>query len=188
VQKIIELKTERLLLRQWQPSDLALFSAMNADPLVMNYYPSTLSPNESNALAQRFTALINKQSWGMWAVEILEQQEFIGFVGLHKPQYPLPVTDCTEIGWRLAQPHWGKGYATEAAKTALQFAFETLSLNEVYSFTSVINYRSQAVMQRLKMNNTHIRFNHPMLPKGHTLSEHILYEISNATVQSAPLR
>jgi len=180
VQKIIELKTERLLLRQWQPSDLPLFATMNADTLVMEYYPKTLSRNESNALAQRFTTLISKKSWGMWAVEILEQQEFIGFVGLHQPQYPLPITDCTEIGWRLAQPHWGNGYATEAAKTVLQFAFETLELNEVYSFTSAINQRSQAVMQRLKMHNTHIHFNHPMLPKGHILSEHVLYKITAA--------
>jgi len=180
MKKIIELKTERLLLRQWQPSDLPLFATMNADPLVMEYYPKTLSRDESNALAQRFTTLISKKYWGMWAVEILEEHEFIGFVGLHQPQYPLPITDCTEIGWRLAQPQWGNGYATEAAKTVLQFAFETLRLNEVYSFTSVINQKSQAVMQRLKMNNTHIHFNHPMLPKDHRLSEHILYKLTDA--------
>ena len=143
----------------------------------MKYYPSVLSTEESDAMAQKLQSLIAEQSWGFWAVELIAEKSFIGFVGLHRPAYDLPVTPCVEIGWRLAKEYWGSGYATEAAKASLRFAFDELGLPEVYSFASVSNQRSRAVMERLNMVNTGNNFQHPMIPEKHPLREHVLYKI-----------
>ena len=178
MKQIRELVTERLILRQWKKSDFPLFAKLNADPDVMEFYPNTLSKSESNAMADKLHGLIAEQGWGFWAVETKKEQEFIGFVGLHKPGYDLPVTPCVEIGWRLAKKYWGKGYATEAAHESLRFGLEDLGLNEVYSFASVSNKRSSAVMKRLKMININSNFEHPMIPVGNSLREHVLYKIT----------
>lgn len=178
MENIIELKTERLLLRQWQLDDYPLFAKMNADPIVMEFYPELLNSDASNLMASKLESLIADRSWGLWAVELLDQSQFIGFVGLHEPHYDLPMTPCVEIGWRLSKDSWGKGYATEAAKAALDFAFQRLELEEVYSFTSVVNFKSEAVMKRLGMKNLLKNFNHPIVPVGHNLSEHVLYKMT----------
>ena len=102
---VIRLKTERLLLRQWKQQDYPLFAKLNADPVVMEYYPSILSEDQSNAMADKIQSLLSEQSWGFWAVELIDSKQFIGFVGLHKPTYDLPVRSCVEIGWRLAKEY-----------------------------------------------------------------------------------
>ncbi len=102
----------------------------------------------------------------------------MGFVGLHEPAYELPITPCVEIGWRLAKEYWGKGYATEAGKASLEIAFKILNLQEVYSFASVSNRQSWAVMERLKMKNTNKNFEHPIIPQNNPLREHVLYKIT----------
>lgn len=99
----------------------------------------------------------------------------------NKPTYELPVTTCVEIGWRLAREYWGKGYATEAAKASLDIGFRKLDLEEVYSFTSVSNWKSRAVMERLNMVNTKSNFEHPMIPQNSPLREHVLYKIDKQT-------
>jgi RimJ/RimL family protein N-acetyltransferase len=148
---LIEFKTERLYLRPWRPEDWAPFAALNADPRVMQFYPRPLTREESDAMANRIHTLIQQRGWGFWAVEVLGKAPFIGFVGLHIPAADLPFSPCVEIGWRLAADHWGKGYATEAAKEALRVGFERLKLQEIVSFTSTVNRRSIAVMERLGM-------------------------------------
>ncbi len=176
--KVKTLKTERLLLRQWKKEDYPHFAKLNADPNVMAYYPNTLNETESNSMANRIQSLIVENKWGFWAVEIIKTKQFIGFVGLHKPTYQLPVTPCVEIGWRLATEHWGEGYATEAGKEVLEFAFKQLQLKQVYSFCSTDNQRSWAVMERLGMRDMNNNFEHPMLPEGDPLREHVLYRIT----------
>lgn len=174
---IIETITSRLKLRQWKDSDLPVFSAMNADPEVMKYYPGVLNEEQSNNMAQKFRSLIEERGWGFWAVERLEDEAFLGFVGLHEPEYDLPVTPCVEIGWRLGRKYWGNGYATEGAKASLGVAFNELNLLEVYSFTPITNRKSQAVMERIGMKNTNNNFEHPMIPENHPLREHYLYKL-----------
>ncbi len=175
--KLIESTTKRLRLRQWQKDDLPVFARLNADAEVMKYYPETLSQLESNDMAERFEALLEYNGWGFWVVENLDEKRFMGFVGLNKPTYDLRVSPCVEIGWKLAKKYWGYGYATEAAKACLAVAFEKLDLPEVYSFTSVSNKKSQAVMERIGMINMEQNFDHPMMPKGSPLREHVLYKI-----------
>lgn len=178
---IIELQTPRLKLRQWLDKDFPVFAAMNADPGVMQFYPALLTNKQSNAMAEKLRSLIAQKGWGFWAVELLADQQFIGFVGLHEPTYDLPVTPCVEIGWRLAKEYWGRGYATEAGKASLTVAFGRLHLSRVYSFASIGNHKSRAVMERLGMINTGRNFEHPVIPEGHPLREHVLYEITRST-------
>jgi len=175
--KVIELETKRLLLRQWRNKDLLAFARLNSDPEVMEFLPKILSAEESNSLAEKIINLISERGWGFWAVECKSDNSFIGFVGLHEPKYELPVNPCIEIGWRLAREYWGKGYATEAGNASLEFAFKTLNLNKIYSFTSVANKKSEAVMRRLQLVNTQSNFDHPSIPIDSQYREHVLYKI-----------
>jgi RimJ/RimL family protein N-acetyltransferase len=123
------------------PSDREPFAALNADPEVMRYFPAPLTGAESDALAQREQARIAERGWGLWAVEVVQGASFIGFVGLAQPSFSAHFTPAVEVGWRLARAVWGRGYATEAATAALDFAFGRLELPEVVSFTSKPNIR-----------------------------------------------
>lgn len=174
---MIEITTERLRLRQWRATDFPVFASMNAEAEVMEHYPHRLTRQESNQLASRFQELITVQGWGYWAVEQLTDERFMGFVGLHKPNYDFHINPCIEIGWRLAKTYWGQGFATEAAKASLDIAFRQLQIDEIHSFTAVTNRRSESVMKRLGMVNTERNFPHPMVPEGSHLKEHVLYKI-----------
>jgi RimJ/RimL family protein N-acetyltransferase len=173
---IPELRTERLVLRGWRATDREPFGLMNADPAVMKHYPGLLSRQESDALADRIEAHFTERGFGLWAVEVPGVAAFVGYVGLSVPRFEAPFMPCVEIGWRLGRAHWGQGYATEAARAALAFGFETLRLPEILSFTVPDNLPSRRVMERLGM--THDRrddFLHPSLPEGHRLRPHLLY-------------
>src|SRR5262245_33252504 len=140
------LRTPRLLLRRWRCADREPFAAMNADPRVMAHFPATLSRAGSDALAGAIEAELAERPFGLWAVEIPGVAPFAGFTGLHVPGFEAAFTPCVEIGWRLAFAHWGRGYATEAARAALAYAWDPLGLDEVVSFTTVDNAPSRAVM------------------------------------------
>ena len=177
---IMELTTPRLLLRQWRDSDLAPFAELNADPRVMACFPSTLSRQASDAMAQRCRSLIAERGWGYWAVTLRENRVLIGMTGLHVPDATLPCAPCVEIGWRLAFDYWGKGYAQEAAQAALQAGFVHLQLPEIVSFTAVENVRSSALMARLGMRREAATFEHPGVAPGHRLRTHCLYRLRRA--------
>jgi len=172
------LETKRLILRQWERKDFKPFQKLNSDSMVMEYFPSLLSKEESDALAQKIYESIENKGWGAWAVEEKESGSFIGYVGLHETASNLPFEPCVEITWRLSKEYWGKGYAFEAGDEALQFAFKELKLNEVVSFTATVNQRSEAVMKRLGMKKSEMNFEHPALSIGHRLREHVLYQVS----------
>lgn len=175
----MKLETPRLQLRKWRESDKApFFYHVNSDVDVMRYFPSVLTQAESDKLVEMIKdKFIQQNGWGLWAVELKETEEFIGFVGLNIPQAVLPFNPCVEIGWRIAKTHWRKGYTYEAAIAVLKFAFEQLSLNEVVAFTAISNIPSQGVMKKLGMTETEC-FLHPALDKGHPLAEHVLYKLS----------
>jgi RimJ/RimL family protein N-acetyltransferase len=178
------LSTPRLWLRQWRASDRAPFAALNADPVVMEFLGGCLDRATSDALAREAEAEIARQGWGLWAVEMRESGAFIGFVGLRAPSFEAPFTPCVEIGWRLAQGSWGKGYATEAGWECVRFAFETLALDELVSFTVPPNRRSRAVMERLGLRRDALGdFDHPRLPAGHPLQRHVLYRLTRSAWQ-----
>jgi RimJ/RimL family protein N-acetyltransferase len=173
------IRTDRLLLRGWRDDDLVPFAELNSDPEVMTYLPALLDSRESDAFATRIRAQLEQRGFGLWAVEIPEMASFIGYVGLSVPQFTAAFTPCVEVGWRLARAHWGRGYATEAARAALTFGFERVGLDEIVSFTVPANARSIAVMERLGMSRDPADdFNHPSLPAGHPLQPHVLYRLT----------
>lgn len=181
------LTTERLLLRQWTEEDFLPFSEMCRDREVMEFFPRPLTQQESDDMASKIRSLINDRGWGFWAVEIPNQQAFIGFVGLHTPADRMPFAPCVEIGWRLAKAQWNKGYATEAASAALEYAFNTLHLSEVVSFTTLANVRSRTVMQKIGMHDTGQNFMHPDIETSHPQCEHVLYKIAKSEWQQSAL-
>jgi RimJ/RimL family protein N-acetyltransferase len=170
------LRTERLVLRGWRPDDLPAFAAMNADPEVMEHFPSPLSAARSDELAGAFQAHIEQAGWGAWAVERRDRGEFIGFVGLVPVSFEADFTPAVEVGWRLDRRHWGHGFAAEAALASLDFAFGTLGLERVVSFTAVTNLRSAAVMRRIGMRLV-AEFTHPNVPSDSPLRRHVLYAV-----------
>jgi len=173
-----ELRTARLVLRQWRADDRDPWAALNADPEVMRWFPRTLSRAEADDFVDRHAAHIDEHGWGLWAVEVVGGAPFIGFTGLAVPGFPVPgrPDGCIEVGWRLAAEHWGQGYAPEAARAALAFALDELGWDEVVSFTAVGNANSRRVMEKLGMEPER-EFDHPKLP-GHPLERHVLSRVA----------
>ncbi len=177
-----ELRTERLLLRGWQATDRAAHAAMNADPEVMRHFPAVMPPADSDAMFERMAAHWTEHGFGLWAVERASDGAsggaFLGFTGLARPSFESHFTPAVEVGWRFARKAWGHGYATEAARAALRFGFETVGLDEIVSFTVPANERSWRVMERLGMTrDPEDDFDHPRLPDGHALRRHVLYRL-----------
>ncbi|HTV17081.1 MAG TPA: GNAT family N-acetyltransferase [Polyangiaceae bacterium] len=171
-----ELTTARLRLRQWRTTDLEPFARMNRDPLVMEYFPSLQSREQSDAIVARTEQLFRERGFGLWALELPGVAEFAGFVGLSVPRFEAHFTPCVEVGWRLTREHWGHGYATEAAQAALEFGFDACGLAEIVSMAVATNQRSRRVMERLGMaRDADDDFDHPSLPEGHPLRRHVLY-------------
>ena len=173
------IRTQRLVLRRWRDDDLEPFAELNADREVMGHMPSLLDRAESDTLAARIRDHFDVHGFGLWAVEVPTLAPFIGFVGLSVPRFTAAFTPCVEVGWRLGRPHWGAGYATEAARAALEIGFTSLHLDEIVSFTVPANARSIAVMERLGMTRDPADdFDHPSLPAGHRIRPHVLYRLS----------
>ena len=172
-------RSARLLLRPWRDSDLEPFAALNADPVVMEHFPRPLDRAESDAFVARIRAHFDRHGFGFWAVEAPGVAELVGLVGLAIPTFQAHFTPCVEVGWRLARPFWGKGFASEAATASLRFGFERLGLDEIVAFTVPANVRSRAVMERIGMRRSpEDDFEHPILPEGHPLRSHVLYRIN----------
>jgi RimJ/RimL family protein N-acetyltransferase len=182
-----ELNTERLVLRAWRVSDRAPYAVMNADPVVMRHFPSTLTPEESSAHVDRVEQHFAEHGFGLWAVEVPGEAPFIGFVGLDIPTFEAHFTPAVEIGWRLAKEHWGRGYAPEAATEVLRFAFDEACLDALVSMTTTTNLPSQRVMEKIGMTRDPADdFDHPRIAVGHRLRRHVLYRMTADQYRSVP--
>jgi RimJ/RimL family protein N-acetyltransferase len=174
-----ELRTERLLLRQWRDSDLGPWAAMNADPLVREFFTSTLTREQSAASLDRFRTGIEARGWGLWAVEVIGTGEFVGFTGFDEVDEGMPFGGV-EIGWRLARAAWGHGYATEAARACVDYGFGKLGLHEILAVAAKGNTRSHAVMRRLGMTHDPAEdFEDPTEPPGSPQRTAVLYRLKN---------
>lgn len=142
----LPLVTERLRVRLWTEADRAAFRRMNADPRVMKFFPSTLSEAESDALLARIQAHQAEHGFTLWAVEDKATGNLAGLTGLARVAFDAPFTPCVEIGWRFLPEYWGTGYALEAARSVMGYAFKVLELPEVVAFTTESNLPSQGLM------------------------------------------
>jgi RimJ/RimL family protein N-acetyltransferase len=171
---MVEINTERLIMRGWRESDLAPWAAMNADPEVRQYLGPLLTFEQASAWVLNFQDDLDRYGFGFWAVEVRASGEFIGFTGLGTVDEEMPFTGV-ELGWRLARPAWGHGYATEAALAALQYGFDIMGLPEIVAVTKARNLRSQAVMRRIGMTTDPAEdFDDPDVDEG-SPRRHVVY-------------
>jgi ribosomal-protein-alanine N-acetyltransferase len=184
---MLELRTARVLLRPFRDEDFAPAAALNADPRVMEHFPGVLTRAESDAFMARLRVGAPERGLGTWAMELPGVAPFVGLFMLKQPGVDLPCQPCVEVGWRLLFEHWGKGYVTEAGHAVLAYAFETLHLGEIVSFTATGNQRSRRVMERLGLRHDAAGgFEHPSVPVGHRLREHVLYRLTREEWRGDP--
>lgn len=178
------LVTERLILRTWKATDIPLMATISQDPLVMEYFPATQDLSVTQALIDRMNLHYEKYGYALFAVEIKSTREFIGFVGLNHLTFDIPHftpggLPIVEIGFRLSSKHWGKGYATEAAKAVLHYGFTELKLNEIISFSVTSNRRSWNVMEKIGLHHSEADdFDHPKIEDNSPLKRHVLYRLT----------
>jgi RimJ/RimL family protein N-acetyltransferase len=144
------IRTDRLRLRNWRESDREAFARLNAAPEVTQDLGGPLDRIESVAKFDRYMAAFERHGFCRWALEDLSGQ-FLGYAGVMPSRHGHPLGPHSDIGWRLVRVAWGRGYATEAARASLQDAFERMRLKEVFAYTSADNFRSRAVIGRLKL-------------------------------------
>ena len=142
------IETARLTLRPWEERDRDAFAAMNADAEVMHDLGGPIARAASDAKLDRYRAAFEREGLSRWVLEDRDGR-FLGYTGvLYRAEHD-PLGAHHEIGWRLVREAWGRGYATEAARAALDDVFARTGLSEVLSYTAPDNLRSQAVMARL---------------------------------------
>lgn len=170
------IQTDRLILRAYREEDRSDFAALNGDPQVGAWLGGTLDGAGSDALLDRFNAHIAEHGWGPWAVERRSDGRLIGMTGLASVSETLPVGPAIEVEWRLIPAAWGQGFASEAAKAALDWGFANLDQDEFLAFTADINLASQGVMRKIGMVADPSRdFDHPNLATDHPLNRHVVY-------------
>ena len=175
------LRTKRLLLRRWTDEDRDPFAQISTDPEVMRYRLAPLSRRESDGLIDETEASFDRNGFGLWAVEQIEDGRLLGFTGFGISDFDAPFCPAVDVGWTLARDVWGHGYATEGAVAALDFAFDQLQLDQVVAHTAELNERSRAVMRRLGMtHDPGDDFDAPWYEAGHTRRRFVLYRMKVA--------
>jgi RimJ/RimL family protein N-acetyltransferase len=163
---VTTIRTDRLILRAWRDDDLEPWAAMNADPAVREFWPDLLTGERAAEQLREFDGNLRRRGWGWWAVEVAATGQFVGMAGLDPIDDDAPF-DGIETGWRLARDAWGHGYATEAARAAVDHGFDALGLSEIYAIAVAGNERSFAVMRRLGMRPApELDFDDPYVPEG----------------------
>ncbi|MDQ2810811.1 MAG: GNAT family N-acetyltransferase [Actinomycetota bacterium] len=170
------LRTDRLVMRRWQDGDRKPFAALNADPDTMRFFPGTLDRVASDAMVDLLEERFEAQGFGLWALEIARTGQFIGFTGLNPLPDHVPGGGGAEVSWRLVRMAWHHGYATEAARAALDVAFGDLGMAEIYSMAAVLNEPSHAVMRRLGFTEF-ARWDDLRLPEDNPLRPRVTYRL-----------
>jgi RimJ/RimL family protein N-acetyltransferase len=174
----IVLRTPRLLLREWRDEDIDPFEALLAVPDVTAMLPPLPDRAACAAWIARMRAHHDTHGFAYWAVELPGEASLVGAIGLSRVNFRDAFGEAVEIGWRLARSYWGKGYATEAARAAMDDGFYRLDIPEIVAFTVPSNERSRAVMERLGMSrDPSDDFDFYRFEEGHPLRRHVLYRL-----------
>jgi RimJ/RimL family protein N-acetyltransferase len=147
--------TERLVLRRWDVDrDLDAYAAICGDPEVMRYIGdgSVAARDECAERLEHFETTWRERGFGLFALERRDTGELIGNTGLAVPDFLPEILPAVEIGWRLGRAHWRQGFATEAARAVLAFAWDPVGLDRVVSIHAVGNDASGNVMQKIGMH------------------------------------
>jgi RimJ/RimL family protein N-acetyltransferase len=181
------IETERLLLRPWRDSDRAPFHSLNSSPRVNEFFSAIPTREQSDAFVARYQEHFQLHGFTLFAAELRETGDLIGFIGLAHTPFEAHFTPCVEIGWRLAFEQWNRGLATEGARAALRYGFEQLRLAEIVALTVPANTRSRRVMEKLGMTRDPADdFDHPRIPEGHPIRRHVLYRVRNPAQAPSP--
>ncbi len=126
---------------------------MCSDPDVMQYIGNgvTRTAEDAARYIESFEKEWSEKGFGLFAIEVKKTGDFIGFTGLSSPNFLPEVFPSIEIGWRYSKPSWGKGYASEAAITALSFGVDELGITDIVSIYQIGNEASMRIMQKLGM-------------------------------------
>lgn len=179
--------TERLIFRRVIDADRDALRQLNADPLVMRYFPDIMGDLDSDNFQDRLQDHHNRFGFTLWALEDRQTGTFVGLCGLLNFQIKAPFAPAVELGYRLRSEFWGQGYATEAARSVLRHGFDVLELSEIVSFTAQINEPSWKVMERLGMHHSpDDDFDHPSIKEGHPLRRHVLYRLRREEFDPSP--
>jgi len=187
---MLQLKTERLLLRPWQKRDRDPFAAMNADRHVMQFFVGPMSRRQSDEAIDRYLAAFEHDGFSFLVAELRETGEFAGVIGLQVMRDVVPNLQqpAVEVGWRLALEHQGKGLATEGGRAIIDLAFNHFYLDEVVAITAVANKASRRVMEKLGMKHrAELDFDHPRMPLNHLYARHTLYQLRNPKPHQPPV-
>jgi len=172
-------ETERLRLRTWDFEDRAEYARNCNTPAVARHVGGVQSADDLNAAFERLEGYQRDFGHTFWVVERKSDDALLGFCGLKVANVPgTPVDGEVEIGWRLREDAWGKGYAREAAEAALAWAWANLGCERVVAFTVPANEASWGLMERLGMTRRpDLDFAHPNFAQDHPLSAHITYVV-----------
>lgn len=167
------IETKRLLLRELFPSDELKMFELDSNPEVHRYVGK--NPVTDIEQVRAIIANIRQQyvdnGVGRWAVILKETNEFIGWAGLKLEKNVNGHEQFYDLGYRFIQEHWGKGYATEAAKAFLDYGFNRLKLETINAWADSGNLGSRNVLEKIgfKYINTF----------EHEGEEEVWYEIKN---------
>ena len=121
----------------------------------MEFFPNISHKNETEQFVNRMKNQFTEMAFCYFAVDKLENREFIGFIGIAEQNFESDFTPFINIGWRLAQKEWGKGYATEGAKRCIDFAFNELGVKMIKSICPIINKNLNVLWRKLERKKRH---------------------------------
>lgn len=168
--------TGRLSLRPWEAEDAGPFLAMCNDAQVMEFLGPPMTRAQVDDVIERQNRFQQELGYCFWVIQPHDSPDMIGFCGLKPGPAHTPLEGRIEIGWRLARPYWGKGYAQEAASAAIDWGFANLPVDHIWAITVAGNVRSWGLMERLGMERRDdLAFDHPALADDDPLKPHITY-------------
>ena len=167
--------SERLGFRNWNLTDIDKMYEINSDEKVMEFFPSIQTKEQTTEFVERMKKQYEEKGFCYFAVEKLEDNQFIGFIGLSEQTYEADFTPCVDIGWRIKSSEWNKGLATEGAKKCLDYALSDLKLKKVYSIAPKINVKSEHIMAKIGLKKQY-EFEHSLLTNNDRLKTCVLYQ------------